>query len=148
MKTIDQIILEDNQRVLVEELPHLLEMEVSSTVIGMAIIRGTKYATFLLAMYIKKLHGDKIIAEGKKRCKKLSGEEKKKCQQDTNKVFAEKYLNSLMHMKADCAKKFKNDPDAKKSCQNKIDIEIAKTKQIIKNNKRNGGIFQPTGSWS
>ena len=137
MKTIDQIILEENQKVLAEELPHLLEFDPAIVIAG--AIGG------YLGVYLHKFRSDKILKAGKAKCMKMEGIKKQKCLQDYNKVYAERLMKTLYQAKAGCKVKFRGNPEVIKKCQDAIEVKLQKQREIVKKNKRNFGVFQPSG---
>ena len=149
MKTIDQIILEDNQRVLVEYLPNLSE-SFGGKMRGIA--SPLMFAPIMIlapAMLIKiALHRSKarkILEQGISRCDRYSGSKKAKCMQDVRKVVAENNIRELEKAKGECNKN--KDPDKRRECQRKIEERIAKERVKVQINRRGFGWHQATAEF-
>ena len=117
---INQIIKEEDNRILQEELTFLSES------IGAATILVP--ITALIVDAVKRAKKKKILEKGLAACSKYEGRKKDTCIHNYKKVHAEETIKELKKAKKECGRKFKESEKIAK-CKETIDKRIKEEKE-------------------
>ena len=139
---IDDIIKFEDYNILSKELPFLRET-FTGKMRGIAFpLALTSPIGILIKIALHRSKARKILEQGRPRCDRFTGNEKKKCLQDVKKVFAENNIRELERAKRDCGKQ--GTPEKVRMCNDKINERIAIEQEKVKQSTRMAGIFQAT----